>query len=74
MAYVEEADLAETLQALEMHAKTDVEGLVLQTCRCPHCKAALDRAIIWKPKEVFVEQQHGVFVRSRSVAQSGQAA
>ena len=74
VAYVEEADLAETLQALEMHAKTDVEGLVLQTCRCPHCKAALDRAIIWKPKEVFVEQQHGVFVRSRSVAQSGQAA
>ena len=35
VAYVEEADLAETLQALEMHAKTDIEGLVLRTCRCP---------------------------------------
>ena len=74
VAYVEEADLAETLQALEMHAKTDIGGLVLQTCRCPHCKAALDRAIIWKPKGVFVEEQHGVFVRSRTVAQSEQAA
>lgn len=63
---VEEADLAETLEALEMHAKTDIEGLVLQTCRCPHCKAALDRAIIWKPMEAFVEQQHGLFVRSRT--------
>ena len=71
---VEEADLAETLEALEMHAKTDIEGLVLQTCRCPHCKAALDRAIIWKPKEAFVEQQHGLFVRSRTAAQSEEAA
>ena len=71
---VEEADLAETLEALEMHAKTDIEGLVLQTCRCPHCKAALDRAIIWKPKEAFVEQQHGLFVRNRTAAQSGEAA
>ena len=74
VAYVEEADLAGTLQALEMRAKTDIEGLVLQTCRCPHCKAALDRAIIWKPREVFVEQQHGVFVRSRTAAKSEQAA
>ena len=74
VAYVEEADLAETLQALEMHAKTDIEGLVLQICRCPHCTAVLDRAIIWKPKEEFVEQQHGVFVRSRTAANSEQAA
>ena len=74
VAYVEEANLAETLQALEMHAKTDIEGLVLRTCRCPHCTAVLDRAIIWKPKEEFVEQQHGVFVRSRTAANSEQAA
>ena len=73
MSCVEEADLAETLEALEMHAKTDIEGLVLQTCRCPHCKAALDRAIIWKPTEAFVEQQHGLFVRSRTTAQSEEA-
>ncbi|MDE0059296.1 MAG: hydantoinase B/oxoprolinase family protein [Defluviicoccus sp.] len=71
---VEEADLAETLEALEMHAKTDIEGLVLQTCRCPHCKAALDRAIIWKPMEAFVEQQHGLFVRSRAAARSEEPA